>query len=456
MLARVRCEPPQDQSGAGATAGGGQASTVGVGVVDLFSGAGGLSLGLQQGGLTVLLGSDNWKPAAETYRHNLTDHPFLEVDARELSATAIKSASLGLERLVVVGGPPCQGFTSAGARRDDDRRNTLVGVFSRLAVEAAADIIVFENVEGFLTAGGGSYVTDLLDPLIEAGYYISLRKVNVANYGVPQHRKRVICIAARGRAPVDLVPTHRAFGAPGASRVARCLPVTRTLADALQGLPEAATRPPGSPTLHYSPHLSALDERRMAALQPGQTMRDLPRDLQHESYQRRAYRRVMDGTPTERRGGAPAGLRRLKAEEPSKAITSAAIREFIHPILDRPMTLRECARIQTFPDWFDFLGTRSHCATMIGNAVPPAFAHTIAGAIASTAATSRQESGRGRIVRFDPTVSEGMSPALAAVVAAVARRYGERGPSHGADVPSQLEIVLEPDDSAVDHLSANS
>src|SRR5258706_14860618 len=117
---------------------------------------------------------------------------------------------------------------------------------------------------------------------------------------------------------------------------------------------------------------------RARRLKQGQRMRDLPEELWHESYKRRAYRRVMDGTPLEKRGGAPAGLRRLRANEPSKAITGAAINEFIHPTEDRPLTVRECARIQTFPDNFVFVGSRRDRAQQIGNAVPPDFAAAIA------------------------------------------------------------------------------
>src|SRR5690606_12779965 len=99
--------------------------------------------------------------------------------------------------------------------------------------------------------------------------------------------------------------------------------------------------------------------------------RDLPQELWHGTYSRRANRRVSDGVPTDRRGGAPAGLRRLRPDQPSKAITSAAPSEFVHPLEDRMLTLRECARLQTFPDEFLFAGSRSERAVQIGNAVPP-------------------------------------------------------------------------------------
>src|SRR5699024_7821226 len=188
------------------------ASTPSVRSVDLFSGAGGLAVGLSAAGSEVALGSDLWMPAADTYRANFPRHPFLEVDARDLSEHDIKETGVTDGPWIMAGGPPCQGFSSAGARRGGDPRNTLVGRYAELAASMQPDVVLFENVEGFLTAEAGRYVVGLLDPLIEAGYRVSLRKVNVANFGVPQLRKRVVGIAALHRDPVDLEFTHRAFG----------------------------------------------------------------------------------------------------------------------------------------------------------------------------------------------------------------------------------------------------
>src|SRR5262249_38211253 len=145
----------------------------------------------------------------------------------------------------------------------------------------------------------------------------------------------------------------------------------------------------------------------------GERMRDLPEHLWHESYRRRAFRRVMDGTPSERRGGAPAGLRRLLREEPSKAITGGALRDFLHPTEHRTLTLRECARLQTFPDCWDFAGSKADKIQVIGNAVPPLLALKIAELlIRDLDQPSCDSSGNGRLLSFVPTASAGMSPAL--------------------------------------------
>jgi DNA (cytosine-5)-methyltransferase 1 len=166
-------------------------------------------------------------------------------------------------------------------------------------------------------------------------------------------------------------------------------------------------------TDHYSPTLSRIQLERVRGLRSGQTMKDLPKHLQHESFSRRAFRRVMDGTPVEKRGGAPSGLKRLFANEPSLTITSAATREFVHPTDDRLLTLRECARLQTFPDWFEFAGSATSRIQQIGNAIPPMVACAVGEHIKAAYGFALGYSGNCHPwLRFCLTRSEGMSPAL--------------------------------------------
>lgn len=373
--------------------------------IDLFCGAGGLSLGFVEAGFTCLQAIDHDKAAVETHSANFQDNAV----ALEIS----ESTELP-ESDVIMGGPPCQGFSSAGMRQTGDQRNTLVRTFAELIISKKPKAFVFENVEGFLTADGGDRVFDLLDPLIRAGYRIHLRKINAANYGVPQHRKRVLAIGGLGWEPTFPEPAFMAFGAPGASNAYHHLPPCPAIADALANLPEPQQESPNAPSGHVARNVSAIDLERMQRLQPGQTMKDLPQHLWHESYKRRANRRVRDGTPTERRGGAPVGLRRLIADQPSKAITSGAISEFVHPIENRFLTLRECARIQTFPDEFDFKGTFNQIIVQIGNAVPPLLARSIAENLSRDLCRYDDRNGleKGELLSFVPTTSTGMSPAL--------------------------------------------
>ena len=373
-------------------------------LVDLFCGAGGMSYGFKKAGFNVIRAVDIDDAAVNTYRSNIGCH----VNKTDLSSPAAELPYA----TVITGGPPCQGFSSAGLRRSGDVRNSLVSCFATLVSSLRPSAFVFENVEGFLTAEDGARVVELLRPLLKSGYRIHMRKVNAANYGAPQHRKRVIAIGGLGWDPTFPEPTHTAFGAPGALLASRHLPPTPTLGEAIGDLPPAATESPGSPHGHFYRPLEDKDLERAHALKPGMTMRDLPEALHHESYRRRALRRVMDGTPTERRGGAPAGLRRLRAEEPSKAITGGARSEFLHPLEDRPLTIRECARLQTFPDDFRFLGTASEQTQLIGNAVPPILAYAIATSLLEDLSRQVDVKEEGALLSFIPTLSDGYSPAL--------------------------------------------
>jgi DNA (cytosine-5)-methyltransferase 1 len=384
--------------------------------VDLFSGAGGMSLGFQAVGFKCVAAIDHDEFAFATYSLNFGHH---------ISRSEITEETTIPQPLVIIGGPPCQGFSSAGLRRADDQRNSLVRVFAEIIASARPKAFVFENVEGFLTADDGKRVFDLLDVLIAAGYRIHLRKLNAANYGIPQHRKRVIAIGGLGWDPSFPEATHMAYGAPGTTRTHTHLPKCPTLLDALASLPTPALEPPGTPQGHYAREMSSIDIERIHRLLPGQTMRDLPKELWHNSYARRANRRVADGTPTENRGGAPAGVRRLQGLEPSKAITSGAVTEFVHPVEDRYLTLRECARIQTFPDTFVFSGDGPSCALQIGNAVPPKLAEVIGKSLIADFESSHSKTlnSRGALLSFVPTFADGMSPVLQRVVTSVKQKY---------------------------------
>ncbi len=391
-------------------------------VVDLFCGAGGLSLGFLRAGFSVLQSVDHWKPAVTTYLRNVGDHVIQVPIGPELKLPGAR---------VFIGGPPCQGFSSAGLRQGNDERNSLVAVFAELVTKHMPDAFVFENVEGFLTGGHGKFVFELLDRVIQAGYRVHLRKINAAHFGVPQHRKRVLAIGGLGWSPSFPEPTHAAFGAPGAELANgyKAIP-SPTFLEALSVLSPAFPR--GTKQVVDQDHtfepLSGDDMRRATLLRPGQRMRDLPEDLWHKSYRRRAYRRVMDGTPSERRGGAPSGVRRLKADEPSKAITGGALRDFLHSTEDRALTIRECAVLQTFPITFQFSGSQAERILLIGNAVPPVLAESVATSLrADFERRDEIDNGPGELLSFVPTLSNGMSPVLESVVSRVRQKYQRQG-----------------------------
>ena len=233
-----------------------------------------MGLGFTQAGFKISCAVDNYGAAVETYRANLGDH----VQALDLAETTALPKTA-----IIIGGPPCQGFSSAGVRRVGDVRNSLVSQFANLIVRNRPLAFVFENVEGFLTAEHGERVFDLLAPLIDAGYNIHLRKIDAAEYGLPQHRKRVIAIGGLGWNPLFPAATHRPFGAPGIFVKHESLPPTPTLADALAGLGIPGATAPGHPQGHFAKPLTATDAARAALLLEGQTMRDLPLELRHDS-----------------------------------------------------------------------------------------------------------------------------------------------------------------------------
>lgn len=375
-----------------------------------------MSLGFVKAGFRIIKAIDHFKPAIETYNYNVGSHGEMGDLSQPLTLPYAD---------IVIGGPPCQGFSSAGLRRSKDYRNDLVSAFGQIVAKLKPQAFVFENVEGFLTAEGGDRIIELLDPIIESGYKVHLRKVNAANFGVPQHRKRVIAIGGLGWAPSFPAYSHRAYGAPGSQLVSQDLPPAPSIIDALCTLPVADTMPPGTIQGHFFRPLRDLELQRAMALVPGQTMRDLPESLQHESFQRRAFRRVMDGTPSHKRGGAPSGIKRLKPDEPSKAVTSGMLGEFLHPLEHRPLTIRECARLQTFSDQFIFSGSVSDQIQLIGNAVPPLLAEQIArNLFRDLEATDRRSlTMSGEILSFIPTLSAGVSPVLKQVIERVRQRY---------------------------------
>lgn len=399
--------------------------------ISLFAGAGGCSLGFREAGYDIRFATDIDRDAVESYRRNFSGTPCAVLDVQELEPEGLLER-VGLcsgEVDILLGGPPCQGFSSAGMKAGDDSRNSLVRHYVRLLEGVRPKWFVMENVEGLLTNDGGVHVRDAVAAFLDAGYAVNVEKVYAQGYGVPQRRKRVLIVGNRlghdfvfpesvtrfsgsifrkgeitfSTAVSDLPPT----GADAGCALAHIGPPLNELQALLRGNVAAVTD-------HFAPALSEMQLARVRGLQPGQTMKDLPEHLQHESFRRRAFRRVMDGTPVERRGGAPSGLKRLFADEPSLTITSAATREFVHPTENRLLTLRECARLQTFPDWFVFAGSAASRIQQIGNAIPPMLAQAIAEHIArSYGFQARYNDAARPALRFRLTRSEGMSPALA-------------------------------------------
>ena len=317
--------------------------------VDLFCGAGGLSLGLENAGIRVICGVDNWSAATKTYSANF-HHPTLAADVSDLGASQILEYA-GAERRhvdLVVGGPPCQGFSIQRIGSDHDRRNNLVLEFARIVLEFRPRMFLMENVPGLLGRRGHPVLEAFELTLSAAGYRVRSTLLNACKYGVPQSRRRVfICGWPSGEREFDFPPpTHRSTD-------------YLTVGDAIGDLappPEDCTPLPGDP-LHRRTRLSPLNLRRLAHIPPGGGMQDLPVHLRAACH---------------RRGAGRIGHRfvygRLAPDQPSATITarfdSFTRGKFGHPYENRNISLREGARLQSFPDAFKFVGNQEPIAAL--------------------------------------------------------------------------------------------
>ncbi|MCO4054124.1 MAG: DNA cytosine methyltransferase [Bosea sp.] len=407
-------------------------------VVSLFSGAGGMSLGFAEAGLKPSLAADFEKDACATYAANLGD----AIQCLDLEAPTpkfMKELSRYEGAFALIGGPPCQGFSSAGLKRSGDARNKLIFSYLNIVEVIRPRWFLFENVEGLLTSNDGESVTDLVRSFISIGYRVRLEKVNFAAYGLPQARKRVLLIGNRIGVDFELPAKTHSYDA-GKHRAPSRLPQAPSFDEAVASLGravrenravctyvsgarnayDAAMRVGntcGGVDLHAAEEMSESMQKVLQHLSQGQTMKDVPETLWHESFRRRAFRRVMDGTPTERRGGSPSGVKRLVGNLNALTITSAATREFIHPHENRPLTLREAARLQSFPDRYTFEGGAMSIARQIGNAFPPLAASRLAMHLATLDGQAGAGVGSfkesGALIGFHLTDAMGMSPALA-------------------------------------------
>lgn len=333
--------------------------------IDLFAGAGGLTLGLQAAGLRVETGADNWRPAVRTYSANF-DHACAPAD---LGAGSVQDAieAIGVDRPldVVAGGPPCQGFSIQRIGADEDHRNDLVLRFAEIAVALEPRVIVMENVPGLLGKRGTGTARRYARTLEAAGYGVKAVRVNAADFGTPQIRRRVVFLAWRDHAtpPPVLQPTHPVRDYVTVDEAIGDLPI-----------PPKDLTPSPEDLLHRRTRMSELNKRRLALIPPGGGFEHLPTELRVECH---------------RDGPAKIGHRnvygRLAPDEPAVTITarfdSFTRGKFAHPFEDRNISLREGARLQGFPDGHTFLGTQEEIAALIGNAVPPRLGEAIGRAV---------------------------------------------------------------------------
>ncbi|WP_348945387.1 DNA cytosine methyltransferase [Chitinibacter sp. FCG-7] len=374
-------------------------------LVDFFSGAGGLSSGLNQAGFNSILGSDIHPVYANTYQIN---HPNAKVITRDIrtltdddifSLTGLKVGELDL----IAGGPPCQGFSvNAPIRSLDDQRNHLFKDYLRIADSLRPKAILIENVPGLLSLGKGSVVEAIYKELTNMGYSVAHKVLFAGHYGVPQMRFRTIFIALRDGGKIEFPePTHDAsaianFG--GAKE--HCIKLSplfaaqlkrkTTVSDALSDLPalslgqaihdidypilpqsefQSILRADSSRIYnHACAKLGKVNLERLKHIPQGGSWRDIPHDLLPAGLQR-----ARRSDHTKRYG-------RLHPDELCSTILTKCDPHwgsFFHPNQDRALSVREAARIQSFPDNFIFTGSLTEQFEQVGNAVPALMAKSI-------------------------------------------------------------------------------
>ncbi len=313
----------------------------------LFAGAGGMHLGLEQSGIEILVSSDHGKYAAETHKINWPKLPFICKDARQLKSSELLEAAGGVGPDLIFGGPPCQGFSTLGDKLSSDPRNELFRTFARLVSELSPKYVLIENVKSLVTMYQGRFAEEIRNTFELMGYRMHMQVLNSANYGVPQFRERVFFFGTKHAADFSFPnPTHgptqgnpyqTVWGAIADlandnyfAHNHKALAHTEKVIARYKLIPEGGRLPP--------PH-------------------ELPEEIRRSNF-----------------GNT---YKRLHRNLPSLTMVPGNNAFPVHPILDRSLTPREAARLQTFPDNFVFAGDRRSQCILVGNAVPPELAKAL-------------------------------------------------------------------------------
>lgn len=368
-------------------------------VISLFSGAMGLDLGLEAAGLRVAVAVECNPIAVATIRANRPDLPVIDRKIEDVTTAEILEAA-GLkpeEAFAVVGGPSCQAFSTAGARSSlSDPRGTLFQHFARIVREAQPQFFVMENVRGLLSAAVkhrslkergpgyptlepdeelGSALKTVASTLRELGYYTTFDILNAADFGVPQSRERLVFLGTRfGKRIAMPAATHDRNGRGG-------LPKWQTLRSALEGLEDPAPQ---------FTKLCPSKAKYLAMVPEGGNWRALPEELKSQAL----------GRAFVSWGGRSGFFRRLSFDRPSPALTTrpdSKATSLCHPTELRPLSIREYARIQQFPDDWAFAGSVRQKYEQVGNAVPLGLGKAIGQALVAAQVQEGAGRGNGRI-----------------------------------------------------------
>lgn len=338
-------------------------------IIDLFCGCGGLSLGFEMAGFEPILAIDLWKDAIVTYNHNRKEKVGKCIDIKDLSDEYLRSLNTSREIVGVIGGPPCQGYSTVGTRDINDPRNHLYLQYCRVVEQVQPTFFVLENVKGLTTLCNGMFRDDIYERFSKLGYTVSYKIINAAHYGVPQNRERVFFVGVKNNEFVfptgddknlltckdaisDLPKLSEENGTyPHHEYV--CAPQTRY---------QKMMRKDSSVIYNHQLTMHTEQTKQIIGMIPdGGKIKDLPR----EYWDVRKYNKAFE---------------RMSSSRPSNTVDTGH-RNYFHYSENRIPTARENARLQSFPDAFEFIGTRTSQYKQIGNAVPPLLAYAIAKAI---------------------------------------------------------------------------
>ena len=379
------------------------AATAGRVAIDLFCGAGGLSQGFRQAGFDVLAGQDFDTAAGATFAATHPGAKFIGGPIQQVTAQQLLDAA-GARRGeidVVVGGPPCQGYSVYNHQRGAcDPRAGLFREYLRIVEGILPRWIVMENVTGITSIAGGAVVDEIFSGLRALGYRARMSVLRAEEFGVPQERRRVFFIATRTQAQILF---------PGATHGPGLRPFT-TVWDAISDLPKLENGDRSAPSAYATPaqnsyqrtlrgdcervenhvasKLARINEERMRHIPPGGSWRDIPRELLPEG-----MKRAKRSDHTKRYG------RPRKSELACTILTKCDVHwgAYIHPEQNRAFTVREAARLQSFPDRFAFSGSATEQFVQVGNAVPPLLGRCVAESLLlaeTTRADGRQAAPR--------------------------------------------------------------